>query len=194
MAFPPLERLHALLLSIACRTAGCELISALSCWGRRETLYHLNCSLLLILCLSQTTSQRLIQIAGHVTTLTKTLGRVEGGIERVEGGVRRVDESLQKLDKDVQRIVRGSQESLMRFKNLLAPSYPYPHLVVVKEIQNGGKRSLWSRLRGVFMMDMALHFVCPFDMSKVPCGDGGKGYRLRKTRGWVEKISPALQV
>lgn len=56
------------------------------------------------------------------------------------------------------------------------------------------KFKLMGRVRGAFMMDMALHFVCPYDMSKVPCGDRGNGYRLRKTRAWVKKISPALQV
>eukprot|EP00903_Cladosiphon_okamuranus_P019170 g17632.t1 len=46
----------------------------------------------------------------------------------------------------------------------------------------------------MFVKDMTLHFLCPLDMSTVPCGHGGNGYRLRKTRGWVKKASPALQV
>ena len=137
--------------------------------------------------LFQTASQRLIQLAGDVTALTEAVGRVEGGVGRVERG-------MHKMDEDMQRIARGTQESLLRLKNLQAPNYPYPHLVAVKEIQAAERKTnLWSRLRGVFVMDMTFHFLCPFDMSKVPCGDGGNGYRLRKTRGWVKRISPALQ-
>lgn len=79
-------------------------------------------------------------------------------------------------------------------KSLQAPLYPYPHLVVVKEIKADGNRSLLSKLSGVFMKDMTLHFLCPVDMSKVPCGDGGEGYRFRETRRWVKRISPVLQV
>ncbi|CAN0334113.1 unnamed protein product, partial [Ectocarpus sp. 13 AM-2016] len=41
---------------------------------------------------------------------------------------------------------------------------------------------------------MVVHFLCPVDMTKVPCGHGGEGYRFRETRGWVKKISPVLQV
>eukprot|EP00903_Cladosiphon_okamuranus_P017025 g15690.t1 len=169
-----------------------------------------------------TTSQRLIQIAGDVSTLTKTVGRVQGGIHRVEGGmdqvkggmdrvearierveegidrvdgrVGQVEERMQKMDEDLQRIARGTQETLTRLKNLQAPNFPYPHLVHAEEVQADGKRNAWSRLRSVVELDMALHFVCPYDMSKVPCGDGGNGYRLRKTRAWVKKVSPALQV
>ncbi|CBJ26194.1 LRR-GTPase of the ROCO family, putative pseudogene [Ectocarpus siliculosus] len=63
-------------------------------------------------------------------------------------------------------------ESILRLKNLQAPAYMYPRLV----------------------RDMMLHFLCPVDMTIVPCGYGGEGYRLRKTRDWVEKLSPVLQV
>lgn len=42
--------------------------------------------------------------------------------------------------------------------------------------------------------DMASHFLCPVDMSKVPCGIDGEGYRFGETRGWVKKLSPVLQV
>lgn len=90
------------------------------------------------------------------------------------------------------------QQILVRLKNLQAPGYPYPHLVVVKEIDDGanvhGKRSLLGKLRNVAMKDMTLHFLCPFDLSEVPCGVDGQGYRFRETRGWVKKLSPVLQV
>ncbi|CAN0376402.1 unnamed protein product, partial [Ectocarpus sp. 8 AP-2014] len=56
------------------------------------------------------------------------------------------------------------------------------------------KKSLLSTLCGVCTKDMSLHFLCPVDMSKVPCGYGGEGYRFQETRGWVKKISPVLQV
>ncbi|CAM9592450.1 unnamed protein product [Ectocarpus sp. 6 AP-2014] len=41
---------------------------------------------------------------------------------------------------------------------------------------------------------MVLYFLCPVDMSKVPCGFGGEGYRFCKTRDWVKRLSPVLQV
>ncbi|CAM9496320.1 unnamed protein product [Ectocarpus sp. 8 AP-2014] len=92
------------------------------------------------------------------------------------------------------RIEGGIQESLMCLKNLQGPNYPYPHLVVVKEIETQGKRGLLTKARGIAMKDMTLHFLCPVDMSKVPCGVDGEGYRFRETRGWVKKLSPVLQV
>lgn len=106
----------------------------------------------------------------------------------------RVEACIQKLDEDMQVMARGMQESLVRLKRLQAPNYRYPHLMEVKKAQADGERSLRSRLRGVFVTDMRLHFLCSFDMSKVPCGVGGDGYRLQNTRGWVKKVSPALQV
>ncbi|CAM9626315.1 unnamed protein product [Ectocarpus sp. 8 AP-2014] len=51
-----------------------------------------------------------------------------------------------------------------------------------------------SKARGLGKKDMRLHFLCPVDMTKVPCGPGGGGYRLQETRVWVKKISPVLQV
>ncbi|CAM9663324.1 unnamed protein product [Ectocarpus sp. 12 AP-2014] len=51
-----------------------------------------------------------------------------------------------------------------------------------------------SKLRGLGKKDMTLHFLCPVDMTKVPCGYGGDGYRFQEKRGWVKKISPVLQV
>lgn len=121
-------------------------------------------------------------------------GQVRGGIDRLEKDVSRVDEGIQKIDKGIKGMARDIQESILRLKNLQAPDYAYPHLVEVKEIQVEGKRSLWSRLRGLFLVDMTMHFLCPVDMKPVPCGVGGNGYRLRKRRGWVKTIWPALQV
>ncbi|CAN0010701.1 unnamed protein product [Ectocarpus sp. 12 AP-2014] len=51
-----------------------------------------------------------------------------------------------------------------------------------------------SKLRGVGTKEMALHFLCPVDMTKVTCGYDGEGYRFRDTRRWVKKLSPVLQV
>lgn len=109
------------------------------------------------------------------------LNKVQEGLSKVQGGLDRVAESL--------------QESLMCLKSLQAPNYPYPHLVVLEEVETqGGKKSLLSKFQGMAMKDMRLHFLCAVDMSKVPCGANGEGYRFRETRGWVKKLSPALQV
>eukprot|EP00903_Cladosiphon_okamuranus_P012364 g11589.t3 len=103
-------------------------------------------------------------------------------------------ETMGRVERAMGRVEEGMQKSLTRLKNLQAPDYPYPHLVAVKQLPAEGLRGLRSRLRGMFVKDMTLHFLCPFDLSKVPCGHGGNGYRLRKKRGWVKKFSPALQV
>ncbi|CAN0476531.1 unnamed protein product [Ectocarpus sp. 12 AP-2014] len=98
-------------------------------------------------------------------------------------------------------VLENTQESLMRLKNLQTPNYLYPRLVAVEETgANGassgtrGKKSVLNKLRGVVKKDMTLHFLCPVDMTKVPCGYRGEGYRFRETRGWVKKMSPVLQV
>ncbi|CAN0575680.1 unnamed protein product, partial [Ectocarpus sp. 12 AP-2014] len=60
------------------------------------------------------------------------------------------------------KVLESTHESLMRLKNLQAPSYLYPRLVVVKEDGNAGrssratgcKRCLPSKLRGVGKKDM----------------------------------------
>ncbi|CAM9893342.1 unnamed protein product [Ectocarpus sp. 12 AP-2014] len=116
-----------------------------------------------------------------------TLERIQGGVDDVNG----------KLD----RVLASTQESLMRLKNLQAPNYKYPRLVAVEKIASCGtssktrrKKSLLSALCGVCQKDMSLHFLCPVDMSKVPCGYGGEGYLFQETRGWVKTISPVLQV
>ncbi|CAN0303665.1 unnamed protein product [Ectocarpus sp. 6 AP-2014] len=92
------------------------------------------------------------------------------------------------------RIEGGIQESLMCLKNLQGPNYPYPHLALVEEVKTQGKRGLLTKVRGIAMKDMTLHFLCPVDMSKVPCGVDGGGYRFRETRTWVKKLAPVLQV
>ncbi|CAN0241270.1 unnamed protein product, partial [Ectocarpus sp. 12 AP-2014] len=78
----------------------------------------------------------------------------------------------------------------MRLKDLQAPNYLYPRLVVVKEAgidgrssrATGWKRCLPSKLRGLGKKDMTIHFLCPVDMTRVPCGYGGGGYRFQETR------------
>ncbi|CAM9526964.1 unnamed protein product [Ectocarpus sp. 4 AP-2014] len=101
---------------------------------------------------------------------------------------------LERIAATVDRIEGGIQESLICLKRLQAPNYPYPHLVAVKEIATQGKRSPLSKLRGLAMKDMTLHFLCPVDMEKVPCGMNGEGYRFRERRSWVKKLAPVLQV
>lgn len=106
----------------------------------------------------------------------------------------RVEETVGRVEQDTLRICRRMEETRGIFQSLQPPNYPYPHLVTIKAVQAEGTRSVRSRLRSAFVMDLTLHFLCPFDMSEVPCGLGGNGYRLRKRRGWVKIVSQALQV
>ena len=99
-------------------------------------------------------------------------------------------------------------ESLVRLKSLQAPTFPYPRHVVVREVDSddspsrsivdrgkcGWLRPICMRLPEVATKEMTLRFLCPVDMSEVPCGFGGEGYRFRETREWVKAISPVLQV
>eukprot|EP00752_Nemacystus_decipiens_P012467 g11041.t2 len=104
----------------------------------------------------------------------------------------------QDLKGSVDKVAKGVQESIVRIKNLQAREYPYPHLVVVREIATQRKEGLMAKvcsmICGIAQKEMTLHFLCPVDMDKVPCGVDGEGYRFRETRGWVKKISPVLQV
>ncbi|CAM9482299.1 unnamed protein product, partial [Ectocarpus sp. 13 AM-2016] len=150
--------------------------------------------------------------AGSSKTEDELLRKIEsmsiamkGGFDDTKAGLRHVEDEVKdgfgtmagRLDK----VLENTQESLMRLKNLQAPNYLYPRLVVVKEAGIGArssratwwKRCLPSKLRGVVKKDMALHFLCPVDMTTVPCGPGGQGYRFQETRDWVKKISPVLQ-
>ncbi|CAN0189484.1 unnamed protein product [Scytosiphon promiscuus] len=104
------------------------------------------------------------------------------------------DHVLDQMMRILGRIEGGIQESLMCLKNLQGPNYPYPHLVSVEEVKTRGKRGLLTKVCGITMKDMTLHFLCPVDMSKVPCGVDGEGYRFRETRAWVRKLAPVLQV
>ncbi|CAN0153198.1 unnamed protein product, partial [Ectocarpus sp. 12 AP-2014] len=123
---------------------------------------------------------------------------VKGGLDEVKEEVKDGLDSVQgRLDSVLER----TQDSLMRLKNLQAPNYRYPRLVVVSEVGSDGtssrahgKRSILSKVRGVGKKDMTLHFMCPVDMKKVPCGYGGEGYRFPETRDWVKRIFPLLQV
>ncbi|CAM9520201.1 unnamed protein product [Ectocarpus sp. 12 AP-2014] len=125
---------------------------------------------------------RFAKLVGQYSSLSP-----QGGVDDVNG----------KLD----RVLASTQESLMRLKNLQAPNYKYPRLVAVEKIASCGtssktrrEKSRLSALCGVCQKDMSLHFLCPVDMSKVPCGYGGEGYRFQETRGWVKTISPVLQL
>lgn len=120
------------------------------------------------------------------------MSEVTGQLDRVAADMRA---GFDDVKGGVDKIAKSIQESLERVKNLQAPNYPYPHLVVVKEVETPqAKRGLLTKVRGLATKEMALHFLCPVDMSNVPCGVGGEGYRFRETRGWVKKISPVLQV
>ncbi|CAN0503435.1 unnamed protein product, partial [Ectocarpus sp. 12 AP-2014] len=140
------------------------------------------------------------------TELRDVKDEVEGGFGDTVAGLREVKQEVTDgfgtMQGSLDKVLESTQESLTRLKELQAPNYRYPRLVVVKEAGIGGRSSRgtrWkrfrpSKLRGVGKKDMTLHFVCPVDMTKVPCGYGGEGYRFQETRDWVKKMSPVLQV
>ncbi|CAM9834458.1 unnamed protein product [Ectocarpus sp. 4 AP-2014] len=130
---------------------------------------------------------------------------IEGGFDDTKTELRdvkdEVKDGLGMISGRLDKVLESTQESLMRLRDLQAPNYCYPRLVVVKEVgfdgtasKAHGKKSMFSKLRGVGKKDMTLQFLCPVDMTKVPCGYGGEGYRITETRSWVKKISPVLQV
>lgn len=126
--------------------------------------------------------------------LDETTARMKEGFDETSDGLNEVKEGLAKVEARLDRVAESLQERLMCLRNLQAPNYPYPDLVVVKEVETQGKKSLLSKVRGVGVKDMTLHFLCPVDMSTVPCGMNGEGYRFRETRGWIKKLSPVMQV
>ncbi|CAM9921826.1 unnamed protein product [Ectocarpus fasciculatus] len=127
--------------------------------------------------------------------------QMKGGFDDTKTKLRGVKDGLGMITGRLDKVLESTQESLARLKSLQAPNYRYPRLVVVKEVGSDGtsskargKNNMLSKLRGLGKKDMRLHFLCPVDMTKVPCGPGGDGYRFQETRGWVKKISPVLQV
>ncbi|CAM9221130.1 unnamed protein product [Ectocarpus fasciculatus] len=145
------------------------------------------------------------RIDGVATAVRGGFAEVEGGMNNLKGemkGVKQeVKDGLGMIKGNLDKVLESTQESLMRLKELQAPNYRYPRFVVVNEVgsdgtssNSHGKKSMLSKLRGLGKKDMTLHFLCPVDMTKVPCGYGGNGYRFQETRGWVKKISPVLQV
>lgn len=151
------------------------------------------------------------RIKGEMKTEMKAgFDEMRGGIERmndeIKEGFNETKGGLEDLKGVVDKTAASIQESLLRLKNLQVPNYPYPHLVVVREAEPGGtlfrpqgtkhllRRPRFSRVRAGIVKEMTLHFLCPVDLSEVPCGVGGQGFRLRVTRDWVKRISPVLQV
>ncbi|CAM9732608.1 unnamed protein product [Ectocarpus fasciculatus] len=149
--------------------------------------------------------------AGSSKTEDEVLRKIEGmaiamkgGFDDTEAGLRHVRDEMNcgfgMIQGSLGRVLSSTQECLMRLEDLQAPNYRYPCLVVVKEVGSDSTsskargKSVLSKLRSVGKKDMTLHFLCPVDMTKVPCGYGGDGYRFQETRGWVKKISPVLQV
>ena len=131
---------------------------------------------------------------GLAATVNEARDEVRAGFAGVKGELDNMAKTQDKMAQTLDNMAKTLQDSSMCIKNLLAPNYPYPHLAVVKEVETGGKRGFRGRFRGVAKKDMTLRFLCPVDMSEVPCGVGGEGYRFRVTRGWIKKISPALTV
>lgn len=130
---------------------------------------------------------QLDRVERAVGEIKRDVGEIKGDMGEIKGDVGQIKEGMS-------RIEGGIQESLMCLRNLQGPDYPYPHLAVVEKVETQGKRGCLTKVRDIFTDDMTLHFLCPVDMSKVPCGVDGKGYRFRETRGWVKKLSPVLQV
>ncbi|CAM9785732.1 unnamed protein product [Ectocarpus sp. 13 AM-2016] len=140
-----------------------------------------------------------------VHELKEGFGEIQGemtrGFDDTKADFDDVKNELVVVKRTLDKVAESTQESLMRLESLLDPNYLYPRLVVVKEVGSNGTSSSahgvkrWlSKVRGVGKKDMTLHFLCPVDMTTVPCGYGGEGYRFQETRGWVKKISPVLQV
>ncbi|CAM9876886.1 unnamed protein product, partial [Ectocarpus sp. 12 AP-2014] len=140
------------------------------------------------------------------TELRDVKDEVTGGFGDTVAGLREVKQEVKDgfgtMQGSLDKVLESTQESLMCLKELQAPNYRYPRLVGVKEAgmsgrssrTTGWKRFLPSKLRGVGKKDMTLHFLCPVDMTTVPCGYGGEGYRFQEIRDWMKKISPVLQV
>ncbi|CAM9818710.1 unnamed protein product [Ectocarpus sp. 4 AP-2014] len=143
---------------------------------------------------------------GTKTELRDVKDEVEVGFGDTVAGLRKVQQEVKDgfgtMQGSLDKVLESTQESLMRLKDLQAANHRYPRLVVVKEVGimgrssrvTGWKRFLPRKLRGMGKKDMTLYFLCPVDMTRVPCGDGGDGYRFQETRAWVKKISPVLQV
>ena len=130
---------------------------------------------------------------------------------RIETLEAHLDVRLNGIKGKLEEVAISSRKSLMQIQNLQAPNFPYPHLVVIREHvpsggtpvgSGGGKRiffkahlkSIFSRARGAVKKEMRLQFLCPVDFSLVPCGADGEGYRFDKTRDWVKKVFPVVQV
>ncbi|CBJ32718.1 LRR-GTPase of the ROCO family, incomplete sequence [Ectocarpus siliculosus] len=131
----------------------------------------------------------------------RKMDEVKAELKDTKTELRDVKDRLGMIAGRLDKVLESTQESLARLKNLQAPNYHYPRLVVVKEVGSHGtsskahgKKSMLSKLRGLGKKDMRLHFLCPVDMTTVPCGYGGEGYQFQETRAWVKRVSPALQV
>ncbi|CAM9320287.1 unnamed protein product [Scytosiphon promiscuus] len=145
------------------------------------------------------------EMKGRLEEVKAGLGEMKGGLSRIEGevaeGFQSVESGLGEVKGALDKVAASVQESLLRIKSLQAPNFPYPYLVAVKQVDSSDassrstrKRTLLNSLRGMGTKDMTLRFLCPVDLSEVPCGFGGEGFQFRKARDWVHKLSPALQV
>lgn len=145
-------------------------------------------------------SESLLSIEGR-DALMERIGTLEAHLDV------RLDEIEGKLDE----VAGSSRHSLMCLESLRAANFPHPHLVVVREhTPSGGHtarrgrskrvlskalfKSFCTRVRTAGKKEMRLQFLCPYDFSLVPCGPDGEGYAFGKTRDWVKKVFPAVQV
>lgn len=142
---------------------------------------------------------------------------LKAGFDEMRGGFQKTDVEMKQAFDETKRKIDGVkdavdntgasvQEILSRLKSLQAADFPYPHHVIVREVGSRGAasksegairrtmRRLRAQARGKVFKEMTLHFLCSADMSEVPCGYGGEGFRFSVTRDWAKKLSPVLQV
>lgn len=131
---------------------------------------------------------------------------VKAGFDETRGGFKSMSGKMDELGGKVDEVKGQLQEINQRLKSLQADNYPYPQHFIVREVDAGGTssgtketmrqrmRRFRDRARGKVHKEMALHFLCSDDMSVVPCGFGGEGFRFLVTRDWAMKLAPVLQV
>lgn len=109
----------------------------------------------------------------------------------MDGLEARVGQTLRIIVDGVEEVEKSTSEITLGLQSLQGPNYPYPHLAVLREDeQSVGKanakkipfQSVFSRARRVAMKGVRVTFPCPADLSEVPCGHQGRGYKVWVTR------------
>eukprot|EP00903_Cladosiphon_okamuranus_P009465 g9021.t2 len=145
----------------------------------------------------------------------ESLRSIEGQgalMDRIDTLETHLDVRLDEIEGKLDKVAASSRQSLACLKSLQAANFAYPHLFVVREhtprsdgpatgierknrvLSKAMFKSFYTRVRTVGRKEMRLQFLCPYDFSPVPCGIDGEGYAFGKTRDWVKKVFPAVQV